>query len=234
MAIIFMKPTATIQKRLYKMLACISFLLFSACATQVYEPIKLSETGNAERLLILPFKNMSAIYGDSDSLKSPLSGQVYLTGEVQKGAADFLTKNLEALIKSRTDFTVLPEKHMNKFLSDPASGDKKIKSERLFLMEAGRLAKADVVLAGYLYRFKQRAGTGYAVETPASVAFGIHLVNVSDGRILWSGHIDETQHSLSDNLFEIGSFFKRGAKWITSEEMAVSGLEDLIKTFPKP
>ncbi|MBL0716968.1 MAG: hypothetical protein JJV89_02860 [Desulfosarcina sp.] len=229
-----MKPTATIQKIPYKLLACISFLLFSACATDVYEPVKLSETGNAERLLILPFKNMSVIYGESDSLKSPLSGQIYLTGKVQEGATAFLAKNLEALIKSHTDFTVLPKKDMNNFLYNPASGDEKIKSERLYVLEAGRWANADVVLAGYLYRFKQRVGTALAVETPASVAFGIHLLNVSDGRILWSGHIDETQQSLSDNLLEIGSFVKRGGKWITSEEMAVSGLEELIKTFPKP
>ena len=104
----------------------------------------------------------------------------------------------------------------------------------MLLIEAGRFANADLVLAGYLYRFKQRVGTGYAVESPASVAFSIHLINISDGRILWSGYFDETQHSLSDNLLEIGSFFKRGAKWITSEEMAVSGLEELLKTFPKP
>jgi len=231
--IIFMKPTATIKKMPYKLLACISLLFFSACATQVDEPIKLSGTVNIKRLLILPFKNMSAIYGESNSLKSPLSGRVYLTGEVPEGATDFLTKNLKALIKSRTVFTVLPENLANNLLSSSIAGNKEMQSERGLLIEAGRFADADVVLAGYLYRFKQRVGTSYAAESPASVAFGIHLINVSDGRILWSGHIDETQHSLSDNLFEIGFFLKRGAKWATSEEMAVSGLEELIKTFPK-
>ena len=226
----------------YKLIACISLLLFSACATQVDEPIKLSGTVNIKRLLILPFKNMSAICGESKSLKCPFSGQVYLTGEVSEGATDFLAKNLKAIIKSRTLFTVLPENLTNNllsnfisgFISGHIAGDKDIKSERVLLMEAGRLADADVVLAGYLYRFKQRAGTSYAAESPASVAFAIYLINVSDGKILWSGHFDETQHSLSDNLFEIGSFFKRGGKWITSEKMALSGLEEITKTFPKP
>lgn len=226
----------------YKLIVYISLLLFSACATQVDKPIKLSGTVNIKRLLILPFKNMSAIYGESKSLKCPFRGQVYLTGEVPEGATAFLAKNLKVLIKSRTLFTVLPENLTNNllsnfisgFISGHISGDKDIKLERALLMEAGRLADADVVLAGYLYRFKQRAGTSYAAESPASVAFAIHLINVSDGKILWSGHIDETQHSLSDNLFEIGSFFKRGGKWITSEKMALSGLEEITKTFPKP
>lgn len=213
--------------------------VFAACAIQVDKPIKLSEkikdkTINTQRLLILPFKEMTAIYGESSSVQCPFCGRAYLTGKVPEGSAEFLTEKLTALIKSRTTFTVIPWKQTCPVLSDLANrpGDKK--SEQMFLTEAGHLADADIVLAGYIYRFKQRLGTSYAVESPASVAFCIHLFSLSEGRMLWSGHIDETQHALSENLFEIGSFFKRGASWVTMEEMAVDGLEEILKTFPKP
>ena len=222
------------KKVLYKLPAIMAFLLFSACASQVDEPLKLSKTVKVNRLLILPFKDMSAIYRKANSVRCPLCGQVYLTGEVPEGAADFLTENLTALIKSRISFTVILGNHTNNLLTDPTAGDITQKSERMLLMEAGRIADADAVIAGYVYRFKQRVGTGYAAESPASVALGVHMLNVSDGKMLWSGKIDETQRPLSDNLFEIGSFFKRGARWVTSEDMAVSGLKKILKTFPEP
>ncbi|MCD6224229.1 MAG: hypothetical protein J7K32_01675 [Deltaproteobacteria bacterium] len=221
------------KKVLYKLSAIMAFLLFSACASQVDEPLKLSKTLKVNRLLILPFKDMSAIYRKANSVRCPLCGQVYLTGEVPEGAVDFLTENLTALIKSRISFTVILG-NPNSLLIDPTAGDIAQKSERMLLMEAGRIADADAVIAGYVYRFKQRVGTGYAAESPASVAFGVHMLNVSDGKMLWSGKIDETQRPLSNNLFEIGSFFKRGARWVTSEDMAVLGLEKIFKTFPEP
>ncbi|MBL0699967.1 MAG: hypothetical protein JJV92_03675 [Desulfosarcina sp.] len=222
------------KKIFSKLMAGMAFLVFSACAAQVDEPAKFSKTVQINKLLILPFKDMSAIYGKSNSVRCPLCGQVYLTGEVPKGAADFLTEHFTAIIKSRTDFTVIPGNHINSLLPDPASGGVGQKSERMLLIEAVRRVGADAVVAGYVYRFKQRVGTAYAVESSASVAFGVHMLNVSDGRMLWSAQIDETQHPLSNNLFEIGSFFKRGARWVTSEELAALGLEKIFKTFPKP
>ena len=75
-------------------------------------------------------------------------------------------------------------------------------------------------------------GTEYAVSSPASVAFDLHLIRVKDGRVLWSGHFDETQRPLSDNLFHLGAFLQRKAKWVTAKEMAVSALENMLKTFP--
>ncbi|WDN90622.1 hypothetical protein BuS5_03593 [Desulfosarcina sp. BuS5] len=221
------------KKIFSKLMAGMAFLVFSACAAQVDDPAKFSKTVKINKLLILPFKDMSAIYGKSNSVRCPLCGRVYLTGEVPKGAADFLTEHLTGIIKSRTDFTVIPGNHINILLPDPASGDAAQKSERMLLIEAVRIAGADAVISGYVYRFKQRVGTAYAAESPASVAFGVHMINGSDGRMLWSGQIDDTQHHLSNNLFEIASFFKRGGSWVTSEELAVLGLEKIFKKFPK-
>jgi hypothetical protein len=222
------------KKAFFKFIAGVAFLVCSACAAQVGDPAEFSKTPKIDKLLFLPFKDMSAASGKSNSVRCPLCGRVYLTGEVPKGAADFLTEHLTGIIKSRTDFTVIPGDHIDILLPEPASGDPGRKSERMLLIEAARSAGADAVISGYVYRFKQRVGTAYAAESPASVAFGVHMLNASDGRMLWSGQIDDTQHPLSDNLFEIGSFFKRGASWVTSEELAILGLEKIFKTFPKP
>ncbi|MBW1812882.1 MAG: hypothetical protein JRJ39_04170 [Deltaproteobacteria bacterium] len=121
---------------------------------------------------------------------------------------------------------------------DLISKNNQSSSELELLMEAGRAANADAVIVGYLYRFQQRVGSRISADTPASVAFGIHLIDVKTRRQLWEGHFDETQRPLSENLFNIGKFIKRKASWVTAEEMAaeemaVSGLEELLETLPK-
>ena len=66
------------------------------------------------------------------------------------------------------------------------------------------------------------------------MTFDLLLIRVADGRILWSGRFEETQKSLSENLFNLGTFVRRGARWISAEEMAHSGLEQMLQTFPQP
>jgi hypothetical protein len=107
-------------------------------------------------------------------------------------------------------------------------------SQLELLVKVGREFEADGVLVSFIYRFKERRGTRYAVERPASVAFSLFLIQVPEGRIVWERHFDETQRSLNEDLFAFGTFLKRGGRWITASEMATSGLSELLETFPKP
>ena len=99
-------------------------------------------------------------------------------------------------------------------------------------IETGRDLGADAVIVGHLFRFRERIGTQYSAEVPASVAFDIHLISVRDGRLLWDGNFDETQQSLFEDLYQLGTFLQRGGRWITAQELAVSGLESIFATFP--
>ena len=58
------------------------------------------------------------------------------------------------------------------------------------------------------------------------------MIKVKDGCVLWNGRLDETQRSLSENLFRFGTFLKRKGRWVAAEDMAVSAIEDVLKTFP--
>jgi hypothetical protein len=83
-----------------------------------------------------------------------------------------------------------------------------------------------------VYRFRERKGFSLSVEKPASVAFEIHLIRVSDGAIVWRGIFDKTQASLMENLLQIASFIKEGAKWVTAKELAAEGMDEVLKDFP--
>jgi hypothetical protein len=50
--------------------------------------------------------------------------------------------------------------------------------------------------------------------------------------MVWEGKLDETQRPLSENLFKIGSFFRRKAHWLTAEELAGVGMDEMLKRLP--
>jgi len=92
----------------------------------------------------------------------------------------------------------------------------------------GELVYADAVLAGRIVRFRERVGEDWGVQSPASVAFVIDLWDVKRGDRIWSGQFDETQKPLIQNLFSIGEFTQRGARWLTAEELTLEGVKKAV------
>lgn len=82
-----------------------------------------------------------------------------------------------------------------------------------------------------VYRFEERKGGNFAVDRPAGVGFHMHLMESGTVRRVFV--FDESQEALSNNLFNIGKFFRRGAKWLTVEELSRDGinqgLNDLVE-----
>ncbi|MCE5210515.1 MAG: hypothetical protein LLG40_03060 [Deltaproteobacteria bacterium] len=115
---------------------------------------------------------------------------------------------------------------------------KRVSSEKLKgasvenLKKVGNELGADFLATGYVYRYTERVGYKYSSERPASVVFEIHLVKTADGSIIWRGFFDKTQKSLMENVLEISSFFKGGAKWITARQLTEQGMDEVFKTFP--
>ncbi len=206
-------------------------LLLTACRTNVVVTQSSDTPFSMEKLLILPVRDMSAVYGAGESVRCPVGGSVVMTGEVAEGATEFLSDSLYSALKSKGDFELVPPGQAQGVLSNLLYGDAGTLSERALLVETGQALNADAVLAGYIFRFRERIGTRYAVKSPASVAFDIHLIRVADGRVLWSGQFNETQKSLSENFLRLEIFLKRKASWITAREMAQAGLEDILQSF---
>lgn len=69
-----------------------------------------------------------------------------------------------------------------------------------------------------VYRYEERVGGNLGVDKPAGVGFHMHLM---ENNVLKRVFIfDEDQQSLSENLFNMGKFFRRGARWLTVEELS--------------
>ncbi len=111
---------------------------------------------------------------------------------------------------------------------------KKTATIKAHALKLGAQVQASHVLAGTVLRYRERKGTAYGADLPASVAFSLYLLDVASGETVWSASFDKTQQSLSENLLDAAGFFKHGAKWLTAEELTRWGAEDMaakLKNF---
>jgi len=205
------------------------FALLYGCQTGAYVTEQPSDPISVKKILVLPFNDASLMSANTADMRCPVCGRVFITGDIEAGAAGFLTDQSIDLLKRHTDHQIIRGDALMALIS--ANQTTVAAKERL--AAKGRENDTDVVLVGFVYRFKDRVGKAYGVESPASVAFDMHLIRVAGSRTIWSAIFDETQESLGDNLFRLGSFLSRGGRWLTAEELATSGLEEIFKKFPK-
>ena len=99
--------------------------------------------------------------------------------------------------------------------------------------KTGHALGANLIIVGTVWKFKERVGGAMGVESPASVAFAIGLIDVADGRMLWKAAFDKTQRSLSEDIRDARAFFQKGAKWLTANELARYGVNEIFKKFPR-
>ncbi len=208
--------------------------LLCACQSPVYVSEAPSEQVKFKKILVLPFNDVTMMSGNAEDARCPVCGRVFIAGEVTAGAANFLTDHTISQLEHHTDYQLAVEPGKTGSLTALRSAVQTTATTQKALVDKGREYDADVVLVGFVYRFKERVGKGYGVETPASVAFEMHLIRVADGRTIWSANFAETQKSLGDDLFQLGSFLNRGGRWLTAEELARSGLEKILEKFPQP
>ncbi len=207
-----------------------AFIAVVGCVSYVSVSQKPAVSGS-ERLLVLPFEDLAALHGEYTVARSPVTGKVFETGPVAEDAAVVLNDYLLEQLNARTDFEVVSGSQTGRLLSSLSQLRESGTSEIQVITTAGRSVEADLVMAGYIYRFKERAGGRFSIESPASVAFELYLIRVADGRVIWAGNYNETQKALSDNLLEIGTFFRRGAKWVTAAAMARPAIDDMVSSL---
>ncbi len=214
------------------LLVAVVFLL-GACQTR---PVPVAgpaaESFKPTRIAVLPFTNMSALYGEGQSVRCPLCGTMMVTGPVKDGAVRFLTEELSRLVRKKMKAAVIPPERAKGVYTTLLNEEGLLFPEVGVVAKTGRRLGADAVVVGNIYRFRERVGSDYGAERPASVAFTLAMVRVEDSSVIWSAVFDETQHSLMENLFNIGTFFKRGGKWLTAEQLARYGLQEIVDGLP--
>jgi len=183
------------------------------------------------RIAVVPFQRISA---EDDSVKAarcPLCGSILTSEKFPQGAEKIIEEIFfEKLGHGKKIQLIAPERVGAVFDRISMESSKAPMSD--VLMKVGNELGAEGIIISYVYRYRERKGYSYSAERPASVAFEIHLVRVSDGTIVWKGIFDKTQVSLMENLFQIASFFKGGGQWVTAKELTTEGIDALLENFP--
>ena len=185
-----------------------------------------------DTVAVAPFQQVAPEEAASGAIRCPLCGLI-VNATRSPGSPETIVETvfLAQLDKKRPQFNVIAGERVAGVFRR-ISTDSLTAPLRQVLRDLGKELGAEGVVAGYVYRFRERKGVSYAVEQPASVAFEIHLLRVSDGALVWRGTFDKEQSSLMEDLLQFASFFRGKGKWLTAEELTGEGIEQLLNTFP--
>jgi hypothetical protein len=182
------------------------------------------------KTVVLPFVDMARIFGHRVSVRNPVTSKVFLTGRVDEEGAGMMTNALYRMIGQEDGLVwgSYDDPSIN-----PEYMDGGLKNNLLSKIQSiGRRKKADSVLAGYLYAFRDRTGGSYGAERPAHVAFELVLISVGTGHIIWQRSFKESQKPLSEDLTRLGTFIKRGGRWISAGQMGADALQEMLRSMP--
>jgi len=213
----------------WKRKGVIMVLLVLAC---IFSVASAGKADPRPSLAVIPFFTQSQEDPTQGNV-CPVCQRATRRGDIPPGALRSLTRLLNLKMEVQKEFLVSSveevEKHSELFRSELLQ-TKPVTSS----IELGRALNIDYVFVGFLYRFDERIGSSLGVDKPASVGYDLHLFRVKDGKMVWSGRFDETQQSLTDNLFKVGAFLRRKAVWLKAEELASVGMDEILTDMPRP
>jgi len=162
--------------------------------------------------------------------KSPFSGAFFMTEPVSNQSVRYMNDLLFNRLIKKGDYNLISPNQVREVSTNIISAGKSSLDDIATIQEIGKALKAELVLAGHLYRWQEREGTEYSVREPASVAFELCLINSDTGEIIWKGNYDKKQQSLAENLLYFRLFFSGKGKWMTAAQLAEFGLSEIINT----
>jgi hypothetical protein len=171
--------------------------------------------------------------GEPASYQSHLTEKGVVTESVPPDVARNISLILYDMVAAQKGYKLVPySKAIEQYSKIIGSGQHMDAQADMAFKQVGKTFEADAVLVGYIYRWRERQGADYGVESPASVTLDLQLIRPMDGAILWKSVFDKTQKSLSENLFDMDTFIESGGKWMTAEKLAEIGIRKLVSEMP--
>lgn len=203
------------------------------------------------RLLIIAFfpvllagcvsSQSQKLENDAQSSVAPVTCIAILPADSSFNVSDTITGEQKKHLQHGVDV-------MNRLLAQELSGKDKIKfishdqisGLRLTGSEnpvevarlAGERIHCSTVLQTSVVRYSDRIGTKWSVESPASVAFDLRLIDTRTGNLLWAAKFDEEQVPVLDNLYNFSKAKTRGFTWIKADELMKEGMQEKISSSP--
>ena len=141
----------------------------------------------------------------------------------EQDAPEILARAIYSVMASMPNWQIISDAEVREVSQSlPAIG------EAARLRQLGEMVYADAVIVGRIQRYRERVGDEWGAKSPASVAFVLDLIDVRRGDVIWSSRFDETQKSLSENIFAIGEVGQRGIRWLSAAQLAQEGVKKAV------
>jgi len=141
-------------------------------------------------------------------------------------AAEKITQLFWTRLRSREGLHVLPPGDAVKAAS--STGEAAAPTPEAGGAAIAKRLKADAALIGKVLVFQERVGSRMGANPPASVGFEVKVV-AEDGQVLWIGNYYERQRPVTEDFM---GFLARGIGFVTADELARYGVEEVLKEFP--
>lgn len=96
----------------------------------------------------------------------------------------------------------------------------------------GKTLKANLVMVGTIWWYRERGALTQLPDNPASVGFELCLFNVETGARLWRGRFEGTQEALADDLLGGVERLNMGLRWLSARELARYGVKSVLRKLP--
>jgi hypothetical protein len=185
-----MKKTCLIP--VCEVVICLSLFIHLCLVDRVFAQ---SETGwtpaRVEKIGVVPFFKGRNLANERETLRCPLF-QLYFNPENLSANTDrILSEHVHEALKTRFGEKVIHPSRMYE-VHERIPKDQYTDTPRTLAQKTGSALGANLIIVGTVWRFRERVGGALGVESPASVAFAVGLVDVSNGKILWNAHFDKT------------------------------------------
>lgn len=149
--------------------------------------------------------------------------QSEIGSSILEGAAPALTAEIYSRMALMPGWNVVPQDDVDDAMHKlPRATPLNMQQDA---RQLGPLVRADAVLFGEVSEYRERVGEDYGAASPAAVAFQLYLLDISTGQVLWTGKFAKEQKALSDNVLNLASFVRSGARWVRAQDIASEGVK---------
>jgi len=155
----------------------------------------------------------------------------FISEDIRLGADQKLTNFTQTALTERLGNQILPQEVVVGATTKitPYHSEATPKS---IAIEIGKSIGADFVIVGSVWRYRNRVTARGSSDQPTSVAFVVYLLDVPTGTTIWKSSFIKSQTALTDDISNLALVLKGGVKWLTADELAQYGVDEVLKEFP--
>jgi hypothetical protein len=212
---------------------CIVGLMFDgyiprrAAAQSRDEPINIQW----EKIGVMPLFKGRRSADTGESVTCPICELSFKAENIKEGADRAITSYVQKALELIYRDKVIALEEVARVYQEILRDDAKDIPQSL-AQKAGVALGADLMIVGTVWRYRDRVRDPMEPERGASVAFDIYLIEVSSGKTAWKTRFDETQRPLTEDIRGAKMLLKKGARWVSTDEMARYGIDEVFKKFP--